>query len=287
MSIKEFVRDWKPKKMSKDDRTYMLYDNIPAMVSFYIKRGHADQDTVNKLFDKMEDPKFPKTLLRILKTQDETPVELGMAVVIADFLERRHAKVDEETLGMYDESVTKILKPRMKKLSKKLGLEKDILKELLVVVPDTDVMSDKKFIGIYVMKMLRRLYILAKDTDLGLEDVKTVKKLFKALFGDDQIDNIAINVLLERKEGMKNFGDRQLAVWNLMTSFALETLEDHKKKEIKEMLEHYIGRRAKDAEKGRDFARRVQLSQVAEDNYPKLAAAVEDLCEKDKNKKFL
>jgi hypothetical protein len=187
---------------------------------------------------------------------------------------------------MYDDAINKILKKRIKKVSKKLDLEKDIVKELLVIVPDKEAISDERFVGIYSQKITRKLYALAKDIDLGLDETKQVKKLFKELFDENLIEAIAANILLERKENIKNFNDKQTAVWNLMTSFALETIEALKKKDIRELLEYYIGRRQKDAEKGRDFARRVQLSQVSED-YEKILSVVEDMSEKEKFKKFL
>jgi hypothetical protein len=286
MGMKEFTKEWKPKKMDKDERVRVLSDSIPGIVTYYIKKGHRDQDAVNELFDKMEDEKLAKTLLKVLKEDDAENIDLGLATVVADFLERRHDKIGEEIVTMYDDAINKILKKRIKKVSKKLDLEKDIVKELLVIVPDKEAISDERFVGIYSQKITRKLYALAKDIDLGLDETKQVKKLFKELFDENLIEAIAANILLERKENIKNFNDKQTAVWNLMTSFALETIEALKKKDIRELLEYYIGRRQKDAEKGRDFARRVQLSQVSED-YEKILSVVEDMSEKEKFKKFL
>ncbi|WP_171567762.1 hypothetical protein, partial [Brevibacillus sp. MCWH] len=144
MSVKEFLKEWKPKKvkeMDKDDRTLLLYDNIPSIVEFYIKKGHKEHEDVNKLFDRMENKVFVKTLLRILKTNDETPVDLGMATVIADFLEKRRQNLEDEIVEKYVEAIDKILKKRIKKLHKKLGIDKGILKDLLVYVADKDLIS--------------------------------------------------------------------------------------------------------------------------------------------------
>lgn len=289
-NVKEFFKVWKGKelkKMDKDERTNLLYENIPTLVSYFIKKGHGDQDFVNQLFNRMQDEKFAKILLRILKTQDETPIEIGMAVIINEFLERRHDKIDEDTMDLYDSSIDKILKKKIKKVSKKVGLEKELLKDLLVIIPDIDVISDKKYAGIYVQKILKKIYVLSKENDLGIDSTKTLKKLFKALLGDDLLNKVSISILLERKEYIKNFNEKQTAVWNLLTAFALDTLEANKKKDIKSELSNYIYRRMKDAEKNRDGSRRVQLSQIASDSYPKIFDAVEDLSEKDKNKKYL
>ena len=290
-NVKEFLKSWTDKnlkKMDKDDVTYLLYDNIPSIVSFYIKKGHQDQESVKTLFDRMEGKKFSKTLLRILKTQKETPVELGMAVIVSDFLERRHEKVDQEIIDAFGTVVNKILKKRLKKVSEKTGLDPEVVRELLVVVPDKDVISDKKFVGIYVNKITRKLYAMAKESDDPIiADSKGVKKLFKQIFGEDMLNSIAINLLLERKEFIKSFNEKQQAVWNLLSTYALDSLESNKKKDIKELLGYYISRRLKDSEKNRDGARRIQISQIAKDSYPKITSVVEELSEKDKFKKFL
>lgn len=290
MSVKEFLKVWKTKKvkeMDKDDRTLLLYENIPSIVEFYIKKGHREQEEVNKLFDRMESKMFAKTLLRILKTADETPVELGMATVITDFLEKRKKNLEEELIELYTKAVDKILKKRIKKLHKKLGLDKDLLKELLVVVADKDAISDERFVGIYVQRMTRKLYVIARENELELNDTKSIKKLFKSLFNKELLNSIAVNILLERKEMVHNFNENQLAIWNALTNFALDTIENNKKKEIKELIEYYVVRRAKDAQKGRDSARRIQFAQISEEEYPKIYTVYEQLAEKEKYSKFL
>lgn len=290
MSVKEFLKVWKTKKvkeMDKDDRTLLLYENIPSIVEFYIKKGHREQEEVNKLFERMESKMFAKTLLRILKTADETPVELGMATVITDFLEKRKKNLEEELIELYTKAVDKILKKRIKKLHKKLGLDKDLLKELLVVVADKDAISDERFVGIYVQRMTRKLYVIARENELELNDTKSIKKLFKSLFNKELLNSIAVNILLERKEMVHNFNENQLAIWNALTNFALDTIENNKKKEIKELIEYYVVRRAKDAQKGRDSARRIQFAQISEEEYPKIYTVYEQLAEKEKYSKFL
>jgi hypothetical protein len=290
--VKDFLHDIKPKRFNKypkDDRTFLLYDNLPMLVEFYIKKGHnhkVQQDEVQTLFDHMNNMKLAKTLLRILKTSDATPIDLGMATIIADFLEKRHESLDPELVELYGEVIDKILKKRIKKLSKKTGLDKDILKEMLVVIAEPGAISDERFVGVYVNRVLRKLYTLAKNTKLEL-DVDTIENLLSGLFGKELINDVAINVLLERKEFIRNFNDNQIAMWNLLTNFALEVLESNKKKVLREKIEYYVMRRTKDASKGRDSARRIQFAQVSEEDYPKLHKVSASLSEEDGIAKFL
>jgi hypothetical protein len=289
LGIKQFLKDWKPKDLSKDERSDILYEAIPDMISFYIKKGHKEPDVVSDLFDKMENEKFSKTLMRILKQDDTTPIEYGLAVIINDFIEKRHEKLDEELVSTFSEIIDKILKSRIKEVSKKLDLSKDFIKELLVIVPDKDCISDNRFVGIYVQRILRKLYILALNDNIEITETKQLKKLFKTLFDQELLNDIAINILLERKDYIKNFNENQMSLWNLITTFALEQLESiKKKKDIREILkEKYISRREFDHSKGRDNARRIQLSQVNQEEYPHLFEAIEDLSEKEKFKNFL
>jgi hypothetical protein len=292
MSVKEFFKEWKPKNikgMDKDDRTYLLYENIPSIVEFYIKKGHKAQNEVKELFDRMVDIKFAKTLIRILKTPDSSPVDYGMATVIAQFLEQRRQELEdqEELVDIYKDAIDKILKKRVKKISKKVDIDKDLIKELLVVVPEPEAISDPRFVGIYVSRVLRKLYVIAKENETGLEDFKTLKKLFKEIFGKDMLNQVAVSVLLERKSTIQHFNEKQKAMWNLVTNFALAVLEKNEKKELKELIEYYVMRRAKDAEKQRDSARRIQFAQISEEDYPKLQKVAAKLSKENEFKPFL
>jgi hypothetical protein len=289
--MKEFLKEWKEKnvkKMGKSDRTNMLYDYLPMIVEFYIKKSHKSQEDVNQLFDRMEDERFVKTLSKILKSDDDfSPVDPGMATIIADFLQHRHANLSEDLIAEYSQAVDKILKKRLKKVGKKTGLSKDLLKELLVVVAEKDAVSDSKFAGIYVQRMLNKLYALSKDNDLGIEDTKVLRNLFEELFEADLITLVAVNILLERKENIKNFNDGQIAIWNVLTNFALDVIEKQKKSVVRELVEYFVSRRAKDAEKDRDSARRIQFTNISEEDYPKLTTVYAKLSEKEKFKKYL
>jgi len=292
--MKNFLKQWNPKalkKMSKDDRTDLLYECIPSLVSDYIKKGHQRPDEVTELFNRMEEnDKFITNLLRILKTHDEgdpvTPVDLGMATIIADFLAQRHGKLSEEMVESYNKAINKILKKRIKKGVKKTGLEKDLVKELLVVVSEPDAISNPKFMGIYVHRVLNKLYALARETNVTLE-ADTVKKLFKFLFGKESLNEVAVNVLLEYRDKFSKFNQAQQTVWNTVTQFALDTLEGNEKKEIRDLLEYYCSRRKKNENGGNDRARRIQFAAINAEDYPRLTKAVKKLSDNEELAKYL
>jgi hypothetical protein len=290
-NIREILRDLREKgfnKFGKDDRTYFVYDNAADITEFYIKKGHKAQNEVKELFDAMQNPKFAKAVKKVVKTQDEYPLVLGFATVIAEFLEKRHQGLDEELLTIYGKAIDKILKSRVGELNEELGLDKDLIRELLIIVPEPEAISDPRFVGIYVQRILRKLYALSKENELGLAKVKDVKKLFKALFGRDMLDDVVVSILLERKDIIRNFNENQKAVWNLMTNYALKELEKKEDKDdVKVIIKKYIGRREKDAKNDRDSARRIQFAQVSEEDYPMLHEVAAKLSKKDEFAKFL
>ena len=73
---------------------------------------------------------------------------------------------------------------------------------------------------------------------------------------------------------MKNFNENQTAVWNMLTDFALEVIENQDKEHIVELVEYYCSRRKSDAERNRDSARRISLNHVDAEKYTKLAKRI-------------
>jgi hypothetical protein len=122
--------------------------------------------------------------------------------------------------------------------------------------------------------MLRKIYILTGEKELNLDSTKKIRGLFQKLFGKKLIDVVAVNVLLEKKEYMKNFNENQTAVWNMLTDFALDVIEKQDKEHIVELVEYYCNRRKSDSERNRDSARRISLNNIDVEKYPKTAKRI-------------
>lgn len=278
--MKEFIKELKPKKMKADELAYEILDVQSDLVRWYINDAHKakNAELVNELYSKMATEKFAKAMKKILKNKNDAYGELdcGFAAIIANFIEKYHKEesMTDEMLETYTDIIDKLLKKRIKAVNKKLNLDTDVIKELLVITPDIGYISNDKFVGIYSQKMLRKLYIMSAEKELGITETDQVRTLFKKLFGKELLDLIAINILLEKKEYLKNFNEKQTAMWNLMTSFALEEIEKQDKEHIVELLEYYCSRRKRDADNGRDGARRINLSSVPETDYPRIAKGI-------------
>lgn len=289
MTIKDFLKEWKPKdlkKMKKEERVDLIHYYFETICEFMLKNSHKDKVTTAELFTRMNDLKFAKTLKKVIKkNEDCNPV---MALVIGTFVERNPQKPDDEIIEVYADCITKLLKEPIKKVAKKTGMSKEFVAEVLAIVPTPSIVH-KKNTGVYVNKLLRKLYFMAKEgeVEIDIEDSKSLKKLLITIFGEDNFDFVLAEILLERKDQIKSFNQEQLAIWNTITDFALETLEKKKKKELKSVLEFYISRRKFDVEKDRDSARRTPLLGIVPEDYPKLSEVISTLAEKENMKKYL
>lgn len=269
--FKELLKDLKPKYLkdkSKKDLGYFFYDHQNEIIDFYIKKGHKNPTEVNELFERMLNPKFLKGLKQVYKNGDK--LDVGFAVVIGDFIRANHQTHPDLTLE-YRELLMKILKKRIKKIKKTTGAPEDFLAELLVVIPEPEVVSNPRFLGIYVNKIARRLYALTKDPEgFELPELQYVRALFAGLFSEAMMNEVAISLLLERKEYIRHYNSDQIKTWNVLTALALDQLESNKKKEIDALMENYENRRKSDAKKNKDTARRIQFDQISEEDYPKI-----------------
>lgn len=281
--MKEFIKEThKIKKMKTGEIASVIYASQNEIIDFCIKEGHRAKNAniMKELYSRMLSEKFPKALNKIIKAakkdKETEGLNIGFVTVIANFIERNHSNeaMTEDLVSAYSDIIDELLKKRVKKINKKVDISDTVIKELLLITPDIGYISNEKFVGIYSQKMLRKLYIMSQNNDTGLETIDQVTKMFKALFGKKLLDLIAINILLEKKEYMKNFNEKQISMWNLMSAFALDYINKEDKDHIIELLEYYCGRRQKDDKNGRDAARRINKSMITEDEYPRLAKAI-------------
>lgn len=304
--VRDFIKEWKPKKIKewkKDQRHNLILQSLESIINFYLREAHnpKSKETLTELYSRLATPIFAKSLVQLLKLDDKPQIDLAIVAVINGFLESGYMNIDKEAanadeqtalrdelLEYYNIFVSKLLKKRTKFVASETGLNEDFIKELLVIVPHPGIIKNDKYIGVHVNNIMRKIYLLSKDNDLGLDSFKKYKKLFTEIFGKENLQFVAIAILLERKSIIRNFNEAQTAIWNQLTEFALTVIEDNKKKDIRDLIvDRFIALRLKEEERGRDSARRIQFSSVAEKAYPKIHEVYTDLNEKEKMRKFL
>lgn len=276
MSVKDLTKNWTKKnlkKMGKAERADFVYEVIPEVIEFYIKKGFRAESKplVDGIFNVMEDEKFVKTLKVIAKDSDNYTLDLGLAVLINDFLGKRMNNISEEMVSSYVKLIKKILKPRVKEITKKVDIDEKLLREFLVITPDPELVSSKKVVSIYSDRILNKLYALAGEDEEIMIDAKTIKKLFKHIFGEEALSKIAVGALLQRRDTLNRLkSQNQIKLWNNVTTFALNTLEKCEKNELLERLSFYYKTCNKAQQNGNNVARRIELSTLTKEDYPKI-----------------
>jgi hypothetical protein len=292
--MEKIIKSMKLKKMKKGELAGYIYENQADIVGWYNKNAFSQKarKTIEHLYDKMSDEKFPIALKKIIKRgkkEKDIILDPGFSIIINGYIEwaskQENKDLYVDSISDYVEVVKDLLKKRTKKISKASGVSEDVIFELITIAPDDQYIKGIRQMTFALRKMLRKLYLLANSMDISAElpDVKTIRKMFKTIFGKDMLDYVAIVVLLEKKEFTKNYNEKQMAVWSMLTDFALNEIESLKKKEIKKRLEYYAERRMIDAKKGNDSARRYNLKGLSKEEYPKIGEVVESIRGKASN----
>lgn len=286
-TTKEFIDEFE--NFSKSERISIFLDLVSDISFWYIKKAYRKEETslLKDLFSLMKTKQFLKTFKKAAKADPDYCMEF--CTVVGDFLENAKRLPEEFVPGddikeAYIEILTNLLKKRSAELSKITLLPPDLIINLLVVMPTANCISSNKFIGIQVNRVNRKIYnTVATMEEVDSEDFmftkKQFKKLYTDLFGKEALIDVSLSILLEGKEVIKHFNKRQMKVFNAITEFALDIINEQKKDAIRDIVSEYISRRSTDAKRDRDYARRIKLSEIDSDEYKKLAKIVGEIKE--------
>lgn len=295
-TVKEFV-DFFGDVEDKEAKLDYLLEEIEAITTWYIKRSFlkGENELLRKFFKLLNTKEFFKTFKAAAKEYPDYC--MAFVTVVGDFLENaKHLpeeyQADEALKAKYIKVLTKLLKSRSREIAEETLLPADLIINLLVVMPTPNCISSEKYIGLQVARVNRKIYNtigqMEEFDEDGTLDTKQFKILYTELFGKDMLPSVALSILLEKKQVCKDFNERQLKVYNIITRFALKVIEKSGKETCKDVLAEYARRRNKDIADGRDVARRVQLTQLDAEEYPKIAKVVSKICDMDeKYKEFM
>lgn len=309
--MEKLFKGIKPQKMKKDEIAAFIYNHCEDITEFMIRKGHIHKfkDSKERVFKFMANEKTVKGIKLVMKRAKKEPeyaLPIEFVRVICDYLEWANRQSNKEELeeinDAYFEIVSDLLDKKAKKISKKTGLGKEVVKELLAVCPSdkyiTEDKSGRAFI-FAVQKMARKLYILAKSTEdvekednnlksvLGVQydNVKSLKKTFEAILGKKRLPLLAVAILLEKKEFIKEYNQQQVFMWNRVADIAIEIIETCGKKDKKEavsILQQYATFRAADDKNGRDGSRHVNIMSLPCENFPNIFKAAKKVADKNK-----
>ena len=273
------------KSIDKGDRVYFIGDQINDFAKDYIHNMTRNKVVAEKYQDFFADKKVAKALTKVTK-MDEFKLSPLVAVLLTDTLKVKGKEIDESVTSMYLEIISDMFNKRAKKLSKKTDIDRTTIINLLMEYPVPGEDANKCNYTL-INRLIRKIYLLD-----GIEEKLTpdnIHILLNAVMGKD-IYRLVFNILLEKKQNAEQLNEKQIEIWNKLTTFALETLNDlGKKSEVAEAIQElYIQKRKKDMKHNNDFERRLHLWELSEERYPKIVKACQLLIEKDENnKKFL
>lgn len=273
------------KSIDKGDRVYFIGDQINDFVKDYINNMTRNKVVVEKYQAFFSDKKVAKTLGKVVN-MNEFKITPLVVVLLADTLKNKGNEMDEKATSMYLDIVSNIFAKRAKKLSKKTDIDRTTIINLLMEYP-VPAEENGKCNYTMINRLIKKIYLLD-----GIEEKLTpdnIHILLNDIMGKD-IYRLVFNILLERKQNAEQLNEKQIEIWNKLTTFALETLNDlGKKRVVAEAIEElYINKRRKDMKHNNDYERRLHLCELSEERYPRIFKACQLLIEKDENnKKFL
>ena len=275
--MKRFLKEWKPKnikEMDKFEKAEFLNDLLSGLVSGYMTKGYKTDLT--PVYGAVYDKKFIKSLLFMVKNEDDFGyIDKNVVIILVDAIrdsvkrEVNDPELDEKIYKI----ITKLCKKKNKKLAK-LGLDRDLAEELSAIIPsaDEDYINEKN-IHVYIRKALNTLYKVSKENVyVELFIPERLESMFKVLIGNEYMNIAVKSILLENRERIKHFKENELTVWNSLTTFAVDYLEDLKKTELDEVLQSYFILKKKLNTVGR-----ISLESLIKEDYPKIHKALKRL----------
>lgn len=277
-------------RYNKDNRKNLLHQYSSSIFKWVVERGHKQRNVLDELCELMSNVKVAKTLKKLIKEYNsneyfedsEDKIGIEFVVVINEILTR--LKQDDEAYIIYYQIATDLLESRVEKMVKRAKISEKLAMNLLLIVPKPEIVLRDNIVGIYVNRVVRRMYSFAYNTEdyTGLpEDTESLKVIFKMLFGKARLDEVVTSLALERRPVQNNNqGESYKRLHSLITDFVLEYYEGMKPKKLKEQLLNFVDRRIKDREQKRDGSRRFQPSTLNKADYENIHKTIKKINKK-------
>lgn len=305
-SFKKFKKKNKDYYDSKKELKLEYYSNLvydlDYVIEFILEKGYINNEAVKEIkngcFSKFvgeESEGFIKFLKKILTKRDEYPdydlnniklLPCLLYEIISDInthnqnlkKENPDGLAEIDPSGLYELSSI-ILKKKIKKCVKK-GIDESVAFDCLSIIPTSSALKYSPFYRVKTLFSI--LYTHGKDKNIDFE------KVISNVVDADYHDIIIQFAIQERKEKYSSFNESQKALFNAITDWVFNTLEDFDKNDIKSILKKYITIRKNDASQGKDGNRRYFIKSLPESVYPNTSKVIAKIIEEDpENEKYL
>lgn len=307
LKLKKFMKDskWRleeadgkkekkrAKKEIKRDFLEAHIEYLPKTIWWAVTEGHRfeNKEYMQVVKEKLYSPEFVKYLYKILKDDDEAfrnaeMLPIMYSILLSEVKQMSKTEGGEEVYDVEDvkKLILQVIHKKFKKMTSK-GIPENQAFDYLCAIPTTEVLKSRSQSYYYCGRLLQAMYSHAEKEDVDPETI------FKYIFRDPEGENIdnsgfIVQVLLERKEKLNSFNENQTAVFNKITTWAVDTLEgEFSRKNIDKIIRAYIHDRQND--KRGDSNRRIYLTNLSAEEYPNIASVVKEIGESEDLKKYL
>lgn len=172
----------------------------------------------------------------------------------------------------------KIIKRRAKRISYDSNMPVEICRSAFLGVPDPKYIN-KYQVGFYANRVLTDIYEIVDSYEVNLDRVKW-GRFFSQIMGESNVVEVATYILLEGMNRINDFkGSEVKKVWNSLTTFALDVLEDAPEQIQTQMLDLYTKRISR-MFNDNVYELRADLRNLDEAEYPNLAHVVSGYVDK-------
>lgn len=192
--------------------------------------------------------------------------------------EYNHIDAYNETIRKLMKTSTKIIKRSAKRLSFKTNVPVSICRQAYMDVPNPNFIN-KYQIGFYANKVLSNIYYTVSEYDVELDRVKWYE-FFKEIFSEPNVVEVANYILLEGMSKIQDYrGSEVKEVWNDLTRFALDVLENSPEQIQGQMMDLYVKRVSRMFENNVSEIR-TDLRNLDPDEYPHLSKVIAKYADK-------
>lgn len=179
-----------------------------------------------------------------------------------------------------DKRINKMVKQDAKRLWSASGVPKDVCKLVMRTAPELSKEAHAKRpliarnrLSVWLPMQLNVLYTHAEEIARDIGDVNW-KSFFKITLGADNLPDVATILLVEGVDRIKDIDSESVrTVWDSLTAFALNTLENAESGTRSKMIEQYIKRVTNMFQNGTQDLR-ADLTQLSAKEFPNLAKTI-------------
>ena len=260
-----------------------LCSELPNALYFLVNYAHIPEN--QKLKDKCYETLFDKHTIKAISDEldefgDIDNIELfpivGYEMIRQSTLayearKKEDPEAEPNDLTNFIDLIKRINKKKLKKM-KKEEIDDAVAFDVTCILPYAELLNEKS--SMYRLKMLFTvLYEHAKTKKIDFA------KLMKILIGKDQYQKAIAYSILERKDKYVNFNDSQKELFNQVTVWTFNTLEEMDIDMIYAIISRFVDVRKRDKEQGKDSARRYFIGTLPETDYPNIHKVMNKLKE--------